>query len=152
MMRDDDAGDGRRKGAAMRWLVGALLLLAAYYARQHILDGRGLVREMLAAPGVPSTGGAIYVSPVVLARVPLGSTQWTAVSTLKWGGFSVEVFPASRYEWLGYSCADCDRGIWGRYDQSFLTGGQRLVVGIGLRGGRVAHLEAHRSKRIIEVP
>ena len=92
------------------------------------------------------------MSPVVLAHVPLGSTQRTAVNTLRWGGFSVEVYPASRYEWLGYSCADCDRGIWGRYNQSFLTGGQRLVVGIGLRGGRVAHLEAHRSKRIIEVP
>lgn len=64
----------------------------------------------------------------------------------------MEEFPASRYEWLGYNCADCDRGIWGRYNQSFLTGGQRLVVGIGLRGGRVAHLEAHRSDRVIEVP
>jgi hypothetical protein len=152
MMRSEDAGEGRTKGAAKRWVIAALLLFVAYYARQHILDRRGLVREMLAAPGVPSTGRPIYVSPVVLAHVPLGSTQQAAVSTLMWEGFSVEVFPASRYEWLGYNCADCDRGIWGRYNQSFLTGGQRLVVGIGLRGGRVAYLEARRSKRIIEVP
>ncbi|HEX8210087.1 MAG TPA: hypothetical protein VF584_07860 [Longimicrobium sp.] len=151
-MREDDAGDGRRKGAARWWVLAALLLFVTYYARQHILDGRGLVREMLTAPGVPSTGGAIYVSPVVLAHVPLGSSQQTAVSTLMWEGFSVEVFPASLYEWLGYNCADCDRGIWGRYNQSYLTGGQRLAVGIGLRGGRVVHLEAYRAKRIIEVP
>lgn len=79
----DEVGDGRRKGTARRWVLAVLLLFAAYYARQHILDRRGLVAEVLAARGVPSTGRSVDVSHAVLAHVPLGSTQRTAVNTLK---------------------------------------------------------------------
>ena len=50
-MPGDDQGKGRGRSTAGRWVLAALLLFGAYYTRQHILDGHGLVREVLAARG-----------------------------------------------------------------------------------------------------
>lgn len=141
-----------RTGRAVRLLGWAMVALPAYYAVQYARDRRPIVRDALAAPGEVTSRRTIDVSHVVLRRVPLGTEEREAARTLERGGFSVEPFEAARYEWLRYNCADCDRGMWARYEQSYLRGGARILVGVGLLGGRVAHLEAHRSFRIIEVP
>lgn len=139
----------RRAG---RWLGAALLVGAAYYAIQVVRDRRGAVGAILAMPAEPTLHTPVDVTSLVKTYVPLGTAEREAVATLRESGFSVEVFEPARYEWLQLTCATCDRGAWGRYSQSFARGGQRIVVGIGFRRGRVAHLEARRAVRIIEVP
>ena len=151
-MTDYRRSSGSWPRRAGRWLAGAVLVGVAYYAIQALRDRRGAVGAVLATPGEPTLRTPIDVTPVVRAYVPLGTAEREAVATLERSGFSVEVFRPARYEWLQHACATCDRGAWGRYSQSFARGGQRIVVGIGFRRGRVAHLEARRAVRIIEVP
>jgi hypothetical protein len=151
-MSDLGAGTQSRTRRAVRWLGLALLLAAAYYAAQAARDRRGIVREVFDTSAEPSANDPVDVTHIVRSHVPIGTAERDAVETLERGGFSVEVFEPARYEWLGYNCATCDRGAFGRFSRSYLRGGDRILVGVGFRRGRVAHLDAHRVVRIIEVP
>lgn len=127
--------------------VAIVCVLAAYYAGEWMQDRRGLVGEILAAPGEPTAGTSIDVAHVVRPHVWIGLDRPEAVQALERGGFDVEVYTPDRYEWLHLTCPDCDEGVWGRYDQSILRGGERITIGLGVRNGRVVHMEAHRVMR-----